>query len=765
MQTRRFSWGVAIVTVVAPFTQAALAADGTAATDPPQLEEIVVTAQKRSQNLQDVPLAVSVVTAAGLERYASPTIADLSGAVPNLYVHPTPGGASVLAVSIRGIQYAENEKTFEPPVGVVLDGVFLGTAQGGLLQSFDVERIEVLRGPQGTLFGRNTTGGAINAVRSRPTGELGGKVAATLGSFDRREVRAVLNLPIVEDVLAGKMSFAYERLDGVRNVAIAGKRDGDRRYWSGSGTLLFTPTTDIELLLTYDHVWDHGESPPVYPILQSTPTVLPTDPAIVLPPDTPCAAYGFCPPRDFRHSRIDSENIAHNDLDAITLNASWTIDDNLKLVSVTGYRDSRESVVNDFDATELLIFRADIPTSDEEQFSQELRLEGELGRWVDFVAGFFYFDANIHSHVIRHTNLGYITGNPALLGVLSPIYPGATNSGAARYDYDSRSYAAFAQADLRLTDSFTVIVGGRYTIDEKDIYFRRYNPDDTVTGPAQGALILQSIDTGETWKKFTPRVALTYDFGARRIGYVSFTRGYNAGGYSGRAADVTTVGPYDPETVDAYEVGFKLEALNRTLRLNVAAFRNDYQDKQEEVTAAITTPPFFGTSITNASSARIQGIEVEATAVPAEGLNVSASFGYLDAEYEDFIGNITGRGVTDNSGLRLRRTPEYTATVSGDYTFPIGADEISLGARYRYVDSLELAVTNDPFGHVPAGGFLDASIGYGMQRGGTHWTIKAYGRNLTDTIRQNVYFRTGGFLSFASANRGREAGLELTAKF
>ncbi|MGE0666149.1 MAG: TonB-dependent receptor [Sphingomonadales bacterium] len=729
------------------------------------LEEITVTAQKREENMQVVPVSVSAITEAGFERFSTPNIADLSGAIPNLYTQPTPGGSSIIAVSIRGIQYAENEKTFEPPVGVVLDGVFLGTAQGGLLQSFDLERLEVLRGPQGTLFGKNTTGGAINAVRTRPTGEFGGKVAATIGTFGRHEFRGVLNFPIIEGVLAGKIAVAYEDGTGVKNIVFPGRTDGDRDYLSASGTVLFTPSDNFELLLTYDHVRDRSESPAVYPIYQAGPTVLPTNPNIVLPPDTPCAALNFCPPKDFRHSRIAGSGIAHNDMNAITANARLDITDTIKLVSVTGWRDGTESIVNDFDATEVLIFETHRPNDNFEQFSQELRLEGEIGERVSFVAGLYYYDASYKSLITRFQDFGYIRGNPALIGVRSLLFPGAEISGQVNIDYGSKSYAAFAQVNVEVFDGLTITVGGRYTEDKKRMLYQILNPDGTITGPAQGATVPQSIDTRESWNKFTPRFSLSYQFDPETMAYASFTRGYNAGGYSGRAPDISTVGPYDPEVVDAYELGFKTDLLDNRLRFNAALFRNEYKDKQEEVTSNTTIPPFFGTSVANASEARIQGFEIETTAVPVDGLTLNASAGYLDAKYLDFVGNITGRGVTDNSGLSLRRTPKWTFSISGDYIIPVGDGEITLNARYRYIDQIELAVTNDPNGHVPSANYLDASISYGMVTGGIDWRIQLYGRNLTDTVRQNVYFRTGGFLSFAAANRGREGGVEVTVKF
>ncbi|WP_332817458.1 TonB-dependent receptor [Sphingopyxis sp.] len=730
------------------------------------LEEIVVTAQKREENLQKVPLAVSAVTASTFDRYASSDISDLSGSIPNVIIgEPTPGGSSIISFAIRGIQYAENEKTIEPPIGVVIDGIFSGTAQGGLLQTFDLERVEVLRGPQGTLFGKNTTGGAINAIRTRPTGQFGARIAGTLGTFDRRELRAVVNFPIVEDVLAGKAAFFYEHVDGFRNVVFPGRRDGDRRYWSASGTLLFTPSTSFEALLTYDHVKDRSESTPVLAIYQAGPTTLPTTPAVVVQGETPCRVFGFCPPLDTKGSRINGSGIAHNDLDAITLNARLDVSDDIKLVSVTGWRKSQENIVTDFDATELLIFQTQRPEDNFQQFSQELRLEGTIGDRVNFVAGGFYYRGHYDSRLSRIQDLGYIRGVPGLIGVYSQFFPSAPITGMTNIDHVAKSYAAFAQLDVEFIDDLTLTLGGRYTHDRKNILYELLNPDGSVVGPAQGALVPQSIQTSASWSKFTPRVALKYQFSPDTLAYASFTRGYNAGGYSGRAPDISTVGPYNPETVDSYEIGLKTELLDRTLRLNVAAFRNDYNDKQEEVSRATTVPPYFGTTITNASAARIQGIEIEATAVPTSGLTATASFGYLDAKYRNFVGNISGLGVTDNSALKLRRAPQFTVTTSADYSFAAAGGEVSVGARYRLIDETELLVTNDPAGHVEAGGFLDTSLGYERETSGVTWSVKLYGRNLTNTIRKSIATRIGGFINFIAVNRGREGGVELTLKF
>ena len=729
------------------------------------LEEIVVTAQKRAENLQTVPLAVSAVTAQTFERYASSNISDLSGSIPNVVVgSPTPGGSSIVSISIRGIQYAENEKSIEPPIGVVLDGVFIGTAQGGLLQSFDLERVEILRGPQGTLFGKNTTGGAINAIRTRPTGRFGVKMAGTLGTLGRRELRGVVNFPIVEGVLAGKAAFSYEAMNGVKNL-LFDRRDGKRDYWSASGTLLFTPSETFEALLTYDHSKDRSDSWPVVVRYISGPTVIPTIPPLTILGDTPCRVLNFCPPFDKRHSRINRPAIAHADLDALTLNAKLELGDDLNLVSVTGWRKSIENLLTDFDASELLIFQTQRPRDFFEQFTQELRLEGGIGDRVKFVAGLFYFDTHYNTLAIRTQDLGYIRGNPALIGVRSQFFPNATISAQTHVDQHAKSYAAFMQADVEVVDRLTLTVGGRYTKDRKKILYELLNPDGSLIGSAQGALFPQTIRKKASWSKFTPRVALKYQFNRDTLAYASFTQGYNAGGYSGRAPDVSSVGPYDPEKVNAYEVGVKTELLDRKLRLNLAVFRTDYKDKQQDVSRAISIPPFFGTTVTNAASARIQGVELEATAVPTSGLVFASSFGYLDAKYRDFVGNITGQGVTDNSNLKMVRTPEITATGSVDYSFEAAGGTVEMGARLRYLDDMELIVTNDPVGHTKPVGFLDASLGYGRETGNVAWKIKVYGRNLTDKLRAATATRIGGFLDFLSYNRGREGGVELSVKF
>lgn len=729
------------------------------------LEEIVVTAQKRAQNLQDVPVSVSAVTAQMFERFVAADLTDISGAIPNVYIQPTVGGSSILAVSIRGIQYAENEKSIEPPVGVVLDGVYLGTAQGGLLESFDLERVEVLRGPQGTLFGKNTTGGVVNAVRTRPTGKLGAKLGATFGSFERRELKAVVNVPIVDQLVAAKVSAFHKTMEGVPNLIVPGRTDGDRDYQSASASVLFTPSTNLELLVTYDYIRDRGEGTPVFNLYQRTPTVLPTQPNIVLPGDTPCLVLNFCPPLDLEHTRINNTGIAYADGDAVAANLNWDLSDSIKLVSVSGWRRSIERIENDFDATEQTIFHTLRPHDGFEQWSQELRLEGDIGKRVGFVAGLFYFESDYATVATRVQDVGYIRGNPALIGVRNAFFPGATVSSITDIEHRGKSYAAFAQVDFRVLDDLTLSAGLRYTKDDKHMTFRIMNPDGTLVGPAQGALVPQSTAADADWGKLTPRLAVEYRVNADVLTYASFTRGFNAGGFSGRAPDVQTIGPYDPEIVDAYEIGVKSEWLDQRLRANLAGFVTQYDDKQEDVNRSTTIPPFFGTTVANASSATIKGFELELTMMPVGGLTLDASLGYLDGSYDDFIADITGRGVTDNSSLKLRRTPELTGAAGAEYRFIAGPGTMAVRSRYRYMDEHELAVSNDPVGHVGAAGYVDASASYEFETGAGNWRVNVYGRNLTDEITKNVYFRAGSFLNLTSAPQGREIGVDLTVTF
>jgi iron complex outermembrane receptor protein len=294
--------------------------------------------------------------------------------------------------------------------------------------------------------------------------------------------------------------------------------------------------------------------------------------------------------------------------------------------------------------------------------------------------------------------------------------------------------------------------------------YQLLNPDGTILGPAQGATISQNLNSRAKWDELTPHAAIKYQFDDVLV-YGSYTRGYNTGGYSGRAPDVSTAGPYNPETVNAFEVGVKSEWFDKRLRINGALFRNSYKNKQEEVSVATTIPPFFGTSILNVSSARIQGLELEVAAVPVEGLTLNGSLGYLDAKYTNFIADITGQGVTNNNGLKLRRAPEISGSLGMDYTHPVGSGEASGGVRMRYQGDHEVAITNDPNGHVKASAVIDANVAYEMSVDGVDWRLGLYGRNLSDQIVQTTFFRAGGFLAFAAATRGREFGIELKAKF
>lgn len=723
------------------------------------LEEIVVTAQKRAENLQEVPIAVSAFSAAMLETQYQRDIGDLTGRVPSLMISPSPSGPGAANVSLRGIFFQEIEKSFEPGVGVVLDGVYLSTSTGQLLQSFDFEQIEVLRGPQGTLFGKNTTGGALNVTRTRPdpAGGFKGKVRGTVGSFGRTDLEAVVSIPLIADRLAVKIgAFSLNDSGSWKNITLD-EKVVEKDYQALTVALRATPNSDLDLQLTYDHVDDDSDLPGL--ISRFSPALRATgSPGLFNGADRPCFndfMPGICDRSTPRNeTRQNFRGQASYDLDAITFNGRYDFG-SMVLAAVSGYRDSTEWALNDGDAIEYDLFRTWRPQKFH-QFSQEVRIESDLEGPLSFVAGVYYFKSNYELRQSTYLDLAALQNIPP--GTLI-----SRSSYGVEQDYEST--ALFLQGDYRLTDALTLTLGGRYTWDDKKIRFDNYAASTTF--PSTGALTASTTRDAK-WDEFTPRVALRYAFNPDLSMYASYSRGYNTGGFNGRAASAALLGPYDPEIVKSVEVGVKSELFERRLRVNAAVYENRFSDKQEEVIVAIPVAPFTGTTVSNAAKARYRGAELEFTAVPLDGLTVSGSVGYLKAKYLDFFASLRpGTPAVDNSGLTLRRAPEWTASGSIDYQFPLGIGEAGVNGSIRHISAFEMQAINDPLGHQPAHTLVDAALRYSWIMGDVDLTATVFGKNLTNTTPNTVYTTAGinSFVSYVGEALRRQWGFELQAKF
>ncbi|MBT4521251.1 MAG: TonB-dependent receptor [Halieaceae bacterium] len=697
-----------------------------------QLEEVMVTARKAFESGQDVPVAVSAFSGESIDALIMRDIREMEGLVPNLVISSVsvaPGGASIY---LRGVGTQDVERSFDPAVGVVIDGVSLSYINGSMANTFDFGSLEVLRGPQGTLFGRNTTGGVINIKRTRPTGELGLRYELVAGSDDKQDVRGVLNFPIVEDVLAGKLGYASMRDGGQMKNTVNGDRVGDYDNQEITATLLWTPSDNFEALFTYSNYEDKNDGVP----LKNRSEI----------PEFACL-FGFCDDNKMDVVGQDFLQDINFEVDAYSLEMNWKLPLGT-LTSVTGYRDTDETVPSDLDATPIPLLHV-LRDQQSEQTSTELRFASndELSENFDFVVGVYYLEDNYQSEQMS-----------AILEFLGPaaVYQNPHT------DHERETWSVFGEAHIALNERWNLTVGGRYSYEEKDITADLFMS----FGTPDGMFPAGYVEADEDWSEFTPKIGLDYRVNDDVLLYGSYSEGFRSGGFNGRNSSPADIGPYDPEFVEQFELGMKGDFLDRRLRLNLAAFFTDYKDKQEE----IILPDGFGGTLTvveNASTADIWGLEGELIWVASENLIINANFGYLDAEYDSYVADINGDGVeTDNSDLIMRRTPEWTGGISGNYSRDMGPGVLRAFLGYRYTDEHQVEVGNDPRGLLDDRGVVDANLSYEWEWAADRTVkITAYGRDLTDERDFSAAIVVPPLFTFASVSGGRQYGVQISGNF
>lgn len=748
----------------------------------PALEEIVVTAERREASIQDVGIAVSALDMAAIERLNARDLRDLQGIVPNLTLNEVGIGPSMSQISIRGVNSQDPEKSFDPAVGVFVDGVYLASSAFNLLDTFDIERLEVLRGPQGTLFGRNTTGGALVAYRSRPTGELGFRGSVTAGEFGRRDLKGVFNVGLGEGL--GLKIAAYDQEDnGLWDNDTPGGPEGARDRWNVSTSLLWEFDRG-ELQLTYDHAEDDSELPPYVANGVAAPDLLTdvriTEPTLPVPatvtpafgPDIWCGIAGSAVCAN-RQTASNGPHFQDSELDALTLTGEFELGDQYTLKAIGGWRDHEEEVFIDFDGTAGTVF--DVARLQQaESKSLEVTLASSYDGRFNFIAGAFWFE---HEYDLQQA----IKLDLANVGV--PVPPGVlfANGNGDEDSHESRSTALFAQADIDLTETLTLTLGLRGTWDEREItteFFDSPLPptaDYQVTdGIPAGRPLTDSGSNDDDWFELTPKIALNWRPSDALMVYGSYTRGYNSGGFSARAGTVATVTEaFDPEFINAFEVGFKSDLMDGRLRFNGAAFYNDYDDKQEEAIEPAPPPTFTSTTVRNVASARIMGLEFELSALFNQFFRLDANLGLMDAEYSDWDGFIgSGQFVStppqpggtvlraDLSDLELRRAPDVTASLIPQLNVPVGNGEVEASAVFRYVGDQYTEIFNSDRGKIDAQLQIDASVAYrfgGPE--GNRYEVRFFGRNLTD--QDEFISFTNSIVDFSTLQQPRRLGVEL----
>ncbi|GMG88372.1 TonB-dependent receptor [Biformimicrobium ophioploci] len=722
------------------------------------LEEITVTARKKAESLQDVPVSVTAISAQ-LDNPTVQNLQDMQNYVPNVSIDRIPGnnGASI---SIRGISFQETDKSLDPPAGVILDGVYLGVAAGALLNNFDLERVEVLRGPQGTLFGKNTTAGAINVIRTAPTKQFDAKIRVGAGDWGKREINAVVNAPLGE---SGGVKFYANRLehDGYIENNIIGEDLGDVDYEQLGAMVAFDLTENLDVALTLERINDDSEVGAWSNFSRTTDSIACWSTLGGAVPGITTANVPFgsgCMEFDDESgegkSSVNEPNSSEVTNDYRNLTVNWALGD-WQLTAVTGYVDREEDFRVEYDANRNPFVHVDAAHR-YSQTSQEFRVSGPLNDKATMTSGIYYWSSDYWQTQTSY-DMWYFFGvgfGPEGGFNEGDISQGLTGEG------DNTAYSLFASVDWELTDDLLLNLGGRYTQEEKTFT----GGSGPFTYVPLGIDIVPSGPVNklkDDWTEFSPKIALQYTVDGDLMVFGSYAKGFKSGGFFARTQDVYGMESYDPEYVDTLELGMKSEWFDNRVRFNATAFFSEYTDKQEDVIVPDSTGS-VGTVVRNAADVDIQGLEIELTAAVTANLNVFMNLGLLDTEYKDFMADISGDGIaTDNSGLVIRNAPERTLGIGADYVKQLTFGEFSANYNYRWRDEYQTIFGNDPLGLVDTTAFHNLSLNLNIE---DKYEVSIYGRNLTDERYARVIL-IPPVSNFGQYTPPRHYGVSFTANF
>jgi iron complex outermembrane receptor protein len=726
------------------------------------LEEVIVTATRRDESLQDVAVSVSAIDAE-LGQATVRRLDDLQTFSPNLYIRRQPGVGSGASITIRGIGTQDVDKSLDPAIGVMMDGVFLGTSSGVLMQNFDVQRIEVLRGPQGTLFGKNTTGGLINIIRGDVTMEWGGDLLVTLDEHGREDIKGVVNVPIIDDRLGLKLFAAQVKSDGfVYNTTLEEDVGGDDVQNYGFAAK-WQPSDQFDIKLHYEKTIDESDQGAyVNRNVQS-------DGTCALPFFNSC---GTNTTDNEDQNSSNTRNFSDNEYDTTILTANYDFG-NMVLTYIGATRDMDEQNMQAFDASPVDFLDMNYFNLWDQE-SHELRLTTNFDGPFNFVAGLYSWEVDYTqfwdvSHL--HWTYNILFGFPLFPDVTAPT---SVKTQGQRQKTDS--FAAFVSADWAINDRWTLTLGGRYTEEEKD-----FSGDNGSIGynPAAGEARPTGHATWEKeaeWSEFTPSAALRFNMTDNTMLWASYAEGFKSGGFFGRQANFNNIDvTFDPESVQNVELGFKSTLLDGAMTLNASYFSNDYEDKQEAVLVPRGVAD-VATIVRNAATEEISGIEVDLSWQITENWFVRANYGYLDAKYDNFVADIDGGATiepTDNSGLRPTNTPEHSYGIQTTYTVSVGPGNLQGVLAYRYRDEIEVdlvsqlpvpayPVHSGGIGHMDSIHDISAQVSYLFSD--DQYRITVYGKNLTDE-RELLQQTIGDIATRGYWNDPRTIGVEFAVSF
>jgi iron complex outermembrane receptor protein len=705
--------------------------------------EIVVTARRRDERLMDVPVAVSAFSGEALEQKGALDLTDIGNITPNTTLETSRGTNSTLSAFIRGVGQQDPVPGFEAGVGIYLDDVYLNRPQAAVLDIYDVERIEVLRGPQGTLYGRNTIGGAVKYVTRPLPQEFSLKARATYGSYDQAEGVLTASAPLTDMLRVGGSIARLSRGGFGDNLAVPGVENYNKDVWAGRGTLEFGGYDQPVLIrISGDYTRDKSD---------------PRNGHRLIP-----GLLSGAPVLDDVYDTRAGLNDPKQDIEAwgLALNVTAELTDNLTLRSISAWRKDTSYTPIDFDA--LPAVDVDVPAVyRNEQLSQEFQLLYESDRLHGLV-GFYYLDARAYT---KFDVLLATTGDLLAL-------PGFAQQTIG--DVRTDTWSVFGDVTFDITDRLHLSAGGRYTVDNRNSFVFKQNrllgadPEFGGTGIPLGAPITD-FDGKARFKKFTPRASLSYDVSDDVMVYASYSQGFKGGGFDPRgsanaaAIDINGDGVFaydeiydfflfEPEEVDSYEAGIKGSAAGGDISFALTGFYADYTNVQIPGSVGIDAnndgifEGFSGVT-TNAASATFKGIELETSARFAHDfagagsrMSFNGTLGYIDAQYDEFIGNL-GTDVSDITDIQ--NTPSWTASGTLGALVPAGDGEVNFSTTLSYRSKTQQFEYPSPYLDQKGYALWDASLVYSFAN--DRYSIGVHGKNILDKR-----YKTSGYQFLAT---------------
>ncbi len=682
------------------------------------IDELVVKAARKRQALGDVPIAVSAFTADDIIEKGIDNLGDLQGHIPNANLHL--GDAGNATIYLRGVGQIDSLSFMNPGVGVYVDDVYLGRSQGSFLDTLDIAQIEVLRGPQGTFYGRNTIGGAVKYITNQPNNVWQGYIDVGVGNYDQQEFHASIGGPIMDSVLLGRIAVSESNRDGYADNVFDGDDDFDKKSQAFRSTLNFLPTDKLSFILSFDGSKNdpsHSRTPH-----RETPIYSVTAGDFIAPGDDPFTV-----------------NVNYNDRESletagVALTTEYDANNKMLFTSITAYREMEYFTHLDLDGTTDSSFDI-FSFEDQKQVSQEFQFI-YLGESVSLVSGLYYFNEE----------------NAAFSGALAPdffvdiagvgIVPFPFLTAGGR-DQENTSTAVYFNVDFDINKSLTLALGMRYTEEELTVTNLSEDYAGTEIDSAEGMQAVFNTGVGlnpvgytatDEWSSFSPRVALTYHYSEKTLAYGSISRGFKSGGFNGRVSSEPL--PFEPETLTSYEVGYKTVSNDRSTRLNAAVFFYDYNDYQLSRFSVDPDSGAFLSLFENAGEAKIYGAEIELNWLYTQNLSLNMNMGYLEGSYEELIGDFE---VDVSDDRELVNAPQWNGRIGINYDlFLQDAGSLKFGFGVTAQSKSYLTVSSNEALAQAGYGLLDASAVYRPPNG--QWTVTFTGENLSDReVREHAF--------------------------